>query len=101
MIKLMFMYGREVMNFLVNGREVWYQDKIWAKGIRCIPKDEEFIKKIISSRNKIPMQLVYMFELNEKDKAEYEAAKTERELADNIIKDCKGKGLIFVKEIAE
>ena len=55
--------------------------------------------KVIMSRGKFPHFLIEMFTLTVKDKEEYEAAKTDDDLAEIIIKDAKGKGckLLFKK----
>lgn len=95
-IYLSFSHNKEIMNFAVKDREIYYKDRIWKGGIRCIPKDEEFIKKILLSRNVIPNQLVRMFDLSAKDKEEYDSCKTEKELAEKIISDCKKQGLILI-----
>lgn len=97
MIALSFMHNKEILNFAVNGREIYYKDRVWKTGLRCIPPDENFIRTIRLSRNKIPAQLISMFNLSEKDKEEYEACKTEEELAERIRFDCKSKGLIEIK----
>jgi hypothetical protein len=101
MIKLSFSHNREILHFAVRKREIWYRDRIWANGIRCIPKDEEFVKKIVISRNKLPSYLLKMFDLPEKDRLEYEACNTEGELADKIKEDCKMNGLILISEVKE
>lgn len=98
MIKLSFMFGREVMNFAIKGKEIYYQDRIFFEGLRCIPKDEQFIKKIINSRNKYSPKLLTMFNLSETQQKEYNAAKDEIALADIIIKDCHKKGISLLKK---
>lgn len=96
MIALSFMIQREVMHFFVKDRQIFYTDRLYKNNlIRCIPKDENFMRAIINSRNKLPRQLIDMFNLSKKDKAEYDNAKTDEELADIIIRDCKNKGAIL------
>jgi hypothetical protein len=99
MIKLSFMMQKEIMNFTVDKREIWYSDRIFRKALKIIPTDEEFMKKIRESRNKIPAWFIKSFNLSEQDKKEYDIAveKGEDALADNIIKDCKLKGLVLIK----
>lgn len=101
MIKLSFMQGREIMNFRVQDKFIYYNDRIWKKEIRCIPRDEEFVKKIRESRNKFPPKLLNMFNLTEKAQAEYDNAKDDKELAEIIIKDCLKKGLKLIKQEEE
>lgn len=102
MIKLAFLHGREVMNFRIEDRCIYYSDRIWKSEIRCIPKDEQFIKKVRESRNKFPMKLITMFNLSEKAQQEYDNAKTDEELAEIVILDCKKKGLKLIdKKVGE
>lgn len=96
MIKLTFTINKEVMNFIVTDRNIWYKDRVWKGGVRCIPRDEEFIKKIIASRNKIPYKLISMFNLSKENQEEYNKAKDDDALAEIIIKDCKSKGLVLL-----
>jgi len=98
MIKLSFLYGREVMNFRVENKNIYYSDRIWKNEIRCIPKDKEFIRKIRESRNKFPSKLLNMFNLSRKALEEYNNAASDKELAEIIIKDCLKKGLKLVKQ---
>jgi len=102
MIKLSFVIGRDIFNIYVDGEEVWYADRKWDKGIRCVPKDKDFIKKVKESRNKMPAFLVDLFNLTQAEKKEYEEAKeSEEKLAEIVIKDCKRLGAkMLSKEIA-
>ena len=99
MIKLTFLTPQnQIMYFRVENREIFYCDKFFTKEIRLIPKDTDFIKKVIASRNKLPRQLITMFNLSDKDKSEYDGAATDEALKEIIVKDCKGKGLRLIKE---
>lgn len=101
-IKLNFHLNKEPMNFEVIEKEIWFNSRTFKDRIRCIPKDEVFIKKIILSRNRLPPILMEMFNLSEKDKKEYEDACLigEEALAERIIIDCQERGLILInKEI--
>ena len=84
------------MHFKVIGKEIYYSDKVWINFLRIIPKDENFIRKIIASRNKIPKWFIEKFNLTDEDKKEYDSCNTEQELAEKIIADCKKKGVILV-----
>lgn len=95
MIRLIFSYNREMLHFIVREKEIWYKDRVWSGGVRCIPRDDEFLMKILLSRNKIPKQLISMFNLSEKDKQEYDSCSTETELAEKIIYDCEKQGLLL------
>jgi len=92
MILVSLIHNREILNFAIKDRIIKYTDRKWSKWIQCIPRDREFIKKIIMSRGKFPHFLIKMFSLSEKEQAEYESAKDDDELANIIIKDGKKKG---------
>lgn len=101
MIKLTFMFGREIMYFLIKGREIYYSDRIWKDAIRCIPKDEKFIEKIRNSRNKYSPKLIEMFSLSEKQEKEYNECEDEDALAEICINDMHKKGIKLVKRETE
>ena len=86
------MYNREILNFAIQDRIIKYTDRKWGKWIQCIPKDKDFIKKVIMSRGRFPNFLIKMFTLSVKEQTEYDSAKTDEELAQIIIKDAKAKG---------
>lgn len=98
MIKLPFIRNREIFNIEIEGKEIYYSDRIWKRKIRLIPKDTDFIKKIIMSRNKIPHYLIEMFDLTKKEQKEYDDAKGEEELAEICINDCKKKGCLLLRK---
>ena len=92
MILVSLIYNREILNFAIKDRIIKYTDRKWNKWIQCIPKDKEFIKRIIMSRGKFPHFLIKMFKLSEEEQAEYDGAKDDEELSQIIIKDGKKKG---------
>ena len=92
MIRISFIYNREILNFAVQDKIIKYSDRKWIKWIQCIPKDKDFMRKITFSRGRLPTFLIKMFELTKKEQEEYENAKTDEELSEVIIKDAKIKG---------
>lgn len=98
MIKISFMFGREVMTFLVKDREIFYTDRLNTIPLRCIPKDEQFIKKIRESRNRYSPKLIEMFTLSSKAQQEYDNCITDEQLTEQIIKDSLKKGLKLLKQ---
>ena len=98
MIQLVFAYNREVLNFLVKGREVFYTDRKWRAWIRCLPPPEDLIKQIAISRNKIPQTIATLFDFSDEEMKQYKAAQTERELANIILKDARLKGCKIVSD---
>jgi len=97
-IRLAFMVNREAFKIEIKDKEVWYSDRKWDRAIRLIPKDKDFLKKIVLSRNKIPSTIKEIFNLTKKEQEEYDNAKDDRELADICIRDCKLKGALHLKE---
>jgi len=89
------------MQFIILKREVFYTDKVWSNWIRVIPKDKALLGRIVKSRNKIPQQLIRMFNLSKKELEEYNAAKDDDAIAEIIIRDATGKGCKFEKRIEE
>ena len=97
-IHLSFTYNREVLNFLIKDREIYYTDRKWRAWIRCLPPPEDFINKIKMSRNNIPKYLANLFNFTEEEIKEYENAKDEEELSKIIIKDALSKGCRLLKK---
>ena len=97
-IHLSFLYNREILNFLIKNREIYYTDRKWNTWIRCLPPPKDFINKIKMSRNKIPKYLANLFKFTEEEMKEYENAKNEEELAKIIIKDALSKGCRLLKQ---
>ena len=95
------MYNREILNFAIQDRIIKYTDRKWGKWIQCIPKDKDFIKKVIMSRGRFPNFLIKMFTLSVKEQTEYDSAKTDEELAQIIIKDAKAKGCKLLSKKTE
>ena len=96
MIRLVLSANRELMHFLVIDRNVYYTDRKWALWIRCLPRPDNFITKIRQSRNAFPAFLINSFSFNEEEQREYDSAKSEKEIADIIIKDARTKGCRLV-----
>lgn len=98
MIQIVLSYNREILNFLVKEREVFYTDRKWKTWIRCLPPPKDLIKQIALSRNKIPPTIANLFNFSDDEMEEYEKAQTDRELANIIIKDAKLKGCTVVDD---
>lgn len=98
MIRLIFTYNRDVLNFLIRGKEIYYTDRKWKNWLRCLPVPEGFIKQIKMSRNKIPAFIGNLFNFTDEEMAQYEKAKGEKELAQIIIADAKSKGCRLLSE---
>jgi len=90
--------NREFFNIIIDNREVFYNDRRCVNKIRCVPKDEQFIKTIVTSRNKYPHFLIDLFNLNESEKLEYDNAKSEEELSKIVIRDCMSIGARLIND---
>ena len=97
-IKLAFIINRETFRIEIQEKNIWYTDRRWERAIKLIPKDKDFLKKILFSRGKIPPIIKNLFTLTQSEQEEYDNAKDSRELADICIRDCKRYGAILLKE---
>lgn len=100
-IKLAFIIGRETFRIEIERKNIWYADRRWNRTIRLIPKDEDFLKKILFSRGKIPPILKELFTLTKTEQKEYDNAKDTVELAEICKRDCKRRGARILKEEVE
>jgi len=97
MIRLLFTYEREIIIFEIENKVIVYRDRKWQTGIKFIPKDIDFIKKVIFSRNALSHRLIeWISEANSgKSLAEWEACKDDEEVAEIVIKDARSRGCVF------
>ncbi|MFI5405072.1 MAG: hypothetical protein ACHQ1D_01020 [Nitrososphaerales archaeon] len=96
MIRLVFSANRELIHFLIIEKNIYYSDKKWAAWIRCLPKPEDFIKRIQFSRNKFPSFLINLFNYSKEELEQYAKANSEEEIALIVIADAKIKGCRLV-----
>ena len=101
MIKLVFTRVRETFTIEVENKIIVYKDKKYPKGFQFLPKDPDFKKIVLFSRNKIPKEVVaWIEEANSgKNLKEYQSAKDDEALVPIIIKDAKIHGCVFQKRI--
>jgi len=90
--------NRKILSFEVAGRIVRYFDDIWKEGVQIMPKDENFIKKLLRSGNpEFKMLAALIFDSNKgKNLEEYNACNTEEDLINMIRKELELKGLLEV-----
>lgn len=100
-IKLAFIINRETFRIEIQDKSIWYADRRWDRTIRLIPKDENFLKKILFSRGKIPPIIKDLFTLTKTEQEEYDSAKDAKELADICKRDCQKWGARLLKESIE
>lgn len=92
------MINRETFRIEIEGKKIWYADRRWDRAIKLIPRDKDFLKRILFSRGKIPPIIKNLFSLTKTEQEEYDNAKDSRELADICIRDCRRHGAILIKE---
>jgi hypothetical protein len=97
MIRLLFTYEREVLIFEIENKVIVYRDRKWQTGIKFIPKDVEFVKKVIFSRNALSHNLIkWIAEANSgKSLAEWQACKDDEEVAEIVKRDACSRGCVF------
>ena len=74
-----------------------YKDKKYPAGFQFMPKDPNFKKIVLFSRNKIPPEVIKWVEDANRGKnlEEYQSAKDDEALIPIIIKDAKINGAVF------
>jgi len=103
MIRLVFTYDKEVLLFDINNRTIVYRDRKWPDGVRFIPKDEGFVRKVLMSRNRISNNMItWITEANSgKSLAEFDACADDTAIAEVVKKDARLRGCIFRKAFTE
>ena len=101
MIKLIFTRVRETFTIEVENKIIVYKDKKFPTGFQFMPKDKDFKKIVLFSRNKIPKEIIQLVEESNSGKnlKEYQSVKNDEELIPIIIRDAKLKGAVFQKRI--
>ena len=95
---LNFLINREFFCIMIDKKEVFYSDRRCTSKIRCVPKDEQFVKTIVGSRNKYPHFLIDLFTLTPEEQKEYDEAKDEEELSEIVKKDCLRIGARYMND---
>lgn len=97
MIKLVFTVGRKTFTIEVENKIIVYRDKRYPKGFQFMPKDPNFKKIVLFSRNKIPKEVIEWIEDANKGKnlEEYQSAKDDEGLVPIIIHDARVNGCVF------
>jgi len=97
MIKLVFTRIRETFTIEVENKIIVYRDKKYPAGFQFMPKDKDFKKIVLFSRNRLPKEIIDWVEDANKGKnlEEYQSAKDDEALVPIIIKDAKINGCVF------
>ena len=97
MIKLVFTIGRRTFTIEVEKKIIVYRDNRYPKGFQFMPKDPNFKKMVLFSRNKIPKEVIAWVEdaNSGKNLEEYQSAKDDEGLVPIIIHDARVNGCVF------
>lgn len=97
MIRLVFTRIRDTITIELENKVIVYKDKKFPEGIQFMPKDPQLKKKIIMSRNRIPLWIIEMIEDTNQGKTyeEYLAVETDEDLIPIIVRDFKKNACVF------
>jgi len=97
MITLVFTRIRETFTIEIDNKIIVYKDRKYPKGFQFMPKDPNFKKIVLFSRNKLPKEIIkWINDANTgKNLEEYQSAKDDEALVPIIIKDAKINGCVF------
>jgi len=103
MIRLVFTQNKEVIQFSIEKRIVRYWDRLWKESVQFVPKDHEFIKKIMLSRNRLPHMIIQWIQTanSGKNLEEYNECNNDEDLVKIVMRDAMLKGLKFQRRIDE
>ena len=103
MIKLLFSKGKTHFIITIDGKKVLYWDelegKIWGGSIQYLPPCAETKRKIIMSRNKIPMDFVNLINISQEDYDEYLKCENDEQIKVFVLKDALSNGCELVEEM--
>lgn len=94
MIKMLFEKQNQFFIITIEKKIIKYWDKangtLWGGPLQYLPPDySNNIKKINSSRNKIPYFFIDLLKVTEEELKEFEKAKNDNELSDIVLRDAK------------
>jgi len=85
----------------INNHEVFYEDvvqkRVFGGPVRYLPQNNEAIRKILLSRNKIDPKFKELFIVMPDELKEFNEAKDDSELSQIVIKDAVNKGCRLLK----
>ena len=97
MIKLVFTKIRETFTIEIDNKIIIYKDRKYPKGFKFMPKDPNFRRMVILSRNKLHPEVIDWVEKANQGKSllEYQSAKDDEALVPIIIQDARITGCVF------
>ena len=97
MIRLVFTKIRETFTIEIEDKIIVYKDKKYPSGIQFMPKDKDFKRIVLFSRNKIhPDTIKWIEDANQgKNLEEYQGATDDEALVLIIVRDGELNGAVF------
>jgi len=88
---------RDTITIEIENKIIVYKDKKYPDGFQFMPKDPNFKKIVLFSRNKLPKEVIQWVESCNQGKnlEDYNAAKDDEALVPIIIYDAKINGCTF------
>ena len=98
-IKLIFSNNRETFVIFISNKIITYTDRRNKEPVQFMPKDPDFKRKVIMSRNRIPKYIIELIEdaNSGRNLEEYQSCKTDEELVPIVKRDALIKGCLFHK----
>jgi len=85
----------------IDNKKILYWDKLegalWGGPLQYLPPDPASLRKIDTSRNKIPAHFKQLLAIRDEDLKEFEDAKDDNELKTIVLRDCKTHGCKLIK----
>jgi hypothetical protein len=99
LIRIAMTYEREILLFEISNKIIIYKDRKWQRGFQFMPEDPNITKTILLSRNSIKHEMLKWIKDSNSGKnlEEYNAANTDDELKEIIVRDAKLKGCVLRK----
>jgi len=105
MIKLLFSKGKTNFIITIDNKKVLYWDALeghlWGGSIQYLPPCAETKRKIILSRNKIPMEFIQLIDISKKDYEEYLKCETDEQIKTFVLEDALSNGCVLEEERIE
>jgi len=101
MIRLVFTKDRETLSLEIDNKVIVYRDRKYPKGFQFMPKDPNFKRIVLFSRNKLPMDVITWIENANKGKnlEQWQNAKNDEAIVPIVIKDAELNGCVFRERI--
>ena len=101
MIKLLIKKLGQYFIITIDARVIKYWDakmgEVWKTSVQYLPPSPAEARKIDMSRNRIPQIVKELLVVTKEEMAEFTNAKTDEELKEIVLRDCKKNGCQIIK----